>query len=256
MEPAANPLPGGVSAMDSASPHPATGAPSIARPVGTPPASCGATLGAPVHGEGQIKPQPPSSSRPSPATAGGAEGGDHSPSQPHHSSLTLAANPLPYRDTKPVGAADFYLAINATFRFIHNKFGPAGLRQYWTDLGSRYSAPVTEKWRAGGLPAIAAHWRAFFAAEPGAVVVVHEENETVAVAVQVCPAIQHLRANQREILPCFCQHCYFLSEAIAAPAGYTVRITGGNGACRQTFHRRAAAPPPQDLAHITEAASC
>lgn len=170
--------------------------------------------------------------------------------------MDSAPNPLPYQDTKPVGAADFYMAINATFRFIQNKFGIDGLRQYWTDLGTRYSAPITAKWRTGGLPAIAAHWRAFFAAEPGAVVAVHETPDTVTLDVKVCPAIQHLRANQREILPCFCQHCYFLSEAIATPAGYTVRVAGGNGACRQTFHPRATAPPAQQLAHITEATPC
>ena len=80
--------------------------------------------------------------------------------------------PLPYTDTKPVGAADFYAAINATFRFILERTGLEGLRRYWTELGRGYYAPVSERWRAGGLPAVAAHWRAFFAAEPAAKVAV------------------------------------------------------------------------------------
>ena len=37
--------------------------------------------------------------------------------------MSPSANPLPYTDTKPVGAADFYFAINATFRFVLNKLG-------------------------------------------------------------------------------------------------------------------------------------
>ena len=64
---------------------------------------------------------------------------------------------LPFTDTKPVGAADFYFAINATFRFIEKEFGPEGLRRYWQDLGSRYYAQVTAAWKRGGLPAVA--WR-------------------------------------------------------------------------------------------------
>jgi hypothetical protein len=160
---------------------------------------------------------------------------------------------LPYTDTKPVGAADFYLAINATFRFVLGKFGIEGLRAYWTDLGARYFAPVTARWRAGGLPAVAAYWRAFFAAEPGADVVVSESPDAITLDVKVCPAIKHLRAHGRVIVPCFCQHCYFINEAMAAPAGFTVRVEGGNGACRQTIRRRAATLPPQDLARITEA---
>ena len=163
------------------------------------------------------------------------------------------ARPLPYTDTKPVGAADFYLAINATFRFVLGKFGIAGLREYWTELGTKYFVPVTARWSAGGLPAVAEYWRAFFAAEPGAVVEVNETNDDVTLEVKVCPAIKHLREHAREIAPCFCQHCYFISEAMAAPAGLSVRIEGGNGSCRQMFLRKDAAPAPQDFARIKEA---
>ncbi|MBI5395225.1 MAG: hypothetical protein HZA91_08025 [Verrucomicrobia bacterium] len=169
--------------------------------------------------------------------------------------MTPPANLLPYTDTKPVGAADFYFAINATFRFVLNKFGSEGLRRYWTDLGARYFAPVTARWSAGGLPAVAEYWRAFFAAEPGAEVEVRESSDAVTLDVKACPAIKHLRAHGREIVPCFCQHCYFIGEAMAAPAGLTVRVEGGNGSCRQTFLRRNDASAPQDFARIKEA-SC
>jgi hypothetical protein len=167
--------------------------------------------------------------------------------------MSHATAPLPYTDTKPVGAADFYLAHNATFRFVLKKFGIEGLRQYWSDLGAKYFAPVTERWSAGSLAAVAEYWRAFFAAEPVAEVSVGETGDAVTLDVKVCPAIKHLRSQGREIVPCFCQHCYFISEAMAAPAGLTVRIEGGNGSCRQTFLRRTAATTAQDLAQIKEA---
>ncbi len=166
--------------------------------------------------------------------------------------MTPDASPLPYTDSKPVGAADFYFAINATFRFVFRKFGIEGLRRYWTDLGTRYFAPVTAKWKAGGLPAVAAYWRAFFDAEPGAEVEVSQNADEVTLEVKVCPAIRHLRAHGRDILPCFCQHCYYISEAIATPADLTVHITGGNGSCRQVFRHRHAALPPQDIQQIKE----
>ena len=164
-------------------------------------------------------------------------------------------HPLPYTDTKPVGAADFYFAINATFRFVLGRFGIEGLRRYWTDLGTRYFAPVSARWSAGGFVAVADYWRAFFAAEPGSEVEVSADDTSVTVNVRVCPAIAHLRKGGREIVPCFCQHCYFVGEAMAAPAGLTVRIEGGNGSCQQRFLRRDTAPAPQDLTLIKEA-SC
>ena len=164
-------------------------------------------------------------------------------------------SPLPYVDDKPVGASDFYFAINATFRFILARAGLEGLRRYWTDLGTRYFAPVSQRWKANGLTAIQDYWTAFFKAEPGSEVEVHQTDATVVVNVKVCPAIEHLRKNNREIVPCFCQQCYFINEAIAAPAGFTVRVQGGNGACTQTFLRQGADIAPQDLREIKEA-SC
>jgi hypothetical protein len=157
---------------------------------------------------------------------------------------------LPYRDEKPVGAADFYFAINATFRFIRRHRGDAGLRRYWANLGERYMAPVTELWRQGGLPAVAAYWRDFFAAEPGGDVVVYEEADRVRLEVRECPAIRHLREHGREIEPVFCQHCYFVSEAAGRGAGLTVRVEGGGGSCRQKFLRANASIEPQELTEI------
>ena len=162
---------------------------------------------------------------------------------------------MPYNDTKPIGAADFYFAINATFRFIVHRAGIDGLRRYWTDLGTSYFAPVSERWKLGGLKAVSDYWNDFFQAEPNADVDVELNDDSVVLNVKVCPAIQHLRENSREIVPCFCQHCYFISDAMAAPAGLTVRIAGGNGSCRQSFHRRSDLIPPQDL-NVIEEASC
>src|ERR1700761_7223980 len=108
---------------------------------------------------------------------------------------------LPYTDAKAVGAADFYLAVNSTFRFILEKRGLEGLREYWADLGHRYFLPVSKSWQQGGLPQVARYWGEFFAAEPGADVEVSEGKDTVTLEVKTCPAIALLRAQKREILP-------------------------------------------------------
>ncbi|MDD5704501.1 MAG: hypothetical protein PHR35_01145 [Kiritimatiellae bacterium] len=160
--------------------------------------------------------------------------------------------PLPYTDSKPIGAADFYFAINSTFRFILKRFGMRGLRRYWQDLGGEYFAPVSKLWRRRGLPGVAAYWRAFYRAEPGAKARVALHARAVTVEVKVCPAIAHLRKHRRKIVPCFCRHCYFVSEAIAAPAGLTVLVEGGNGQCRQTFLPRQTGLPRQRLGDIRE----
>jgi hypothetical protein len=160
---------------------------------------------------------------------------------------------LPYTDTKPAGHADFYFAVNATFRFMLARFGPEKLRAYWRQLGAEYYRPVSERWQSHGLAGVAEYWRAFFAAEPAAEVEVIEQPDAVQVEVRRCPAIHHFRENGREIVPCFCQHCYFVTEAIAQPAGFTVRVQGGNGQCVQRFFAPAAYAPPQNLEAIATA---
>ena len=114
---------------------------------------------------------------------------------------------------------------------------------------------VNRAWRAGGLPAVASYWRAFFAAEPGGEVEVRELPERVEINVRVCPAIRHLRAGNREIVREYCRHCHILGEARAAEAGLQMRLSGGDGACVHTYATPAAALPPQDPAAIREVAS-
>jgi hypothetical protein len=160
---------------------------------------------------------------------------------------------LPYHDTKAQGAADFYYAINATFRFLLARLGPEGWRRYLDRLGRDYYEPVNARWREGGLPALAAYWRAFFAAEPGAEVSVEEKPDRVEIDVRQCPAIKHLREGRRDIVREYCQHCYILGTSRAEASGLTMRLEGGDGRCRHTYARAGAALPPQDLGRIREA---
>lgn len=162
-------------------------------------------------------------------------------------------SPLPYTDTKPVGHADFYFAVNATFRFILRHHGEDALRKYWRDIGSGYYKPVSERWKERGFAGVTEYWRAFFRGEPGAEVEVVGSQDEVRLEVKRCPAIRHLREHGREIVPNFCQQCYFVNEAIAEPAGMTVRVCGGNGCCTQRFMKRTADLPPQNLEDIATA---
>lgn len=159
---------------------------------------------------------------------------------------------LPYTDTKPVGAPDFYFAINATFRFILRRLGGEAWRNYLRELGRGYFAPVNRQWQQGGLGAVARYWRAFFAAEPGARADVVELPDRVEIHVIECPAIKHLRAQGREIVGEYCEHCYHLGLARAEAAGFTMRLRGGNGRCVHTYALPAAGLPPQDPGAIEE----
>lgn len=143
---------------------------------------------------------------------------------------------LPYKDTKPQGAADFYFAINATFHFIAEKLGESGLIQYWEDLGREYYQPVARIWAEGGLPAVRDYWKDFFQAEPGAEIATELKRDELVLTVKTCPAIAHLRKGDRRINKAYCRHCYHVSQEIGEPADIKVRVVGGAGSCRQHFY--------------------
>lgn len=139
-----------------------------------------------------------------------------------------------------MAAPDFYFALDATFRWIEANWGAAGLRAYWEALGREHYAGLSERFRAGGLPAVAEHWEAFFAAEPGGEVEVRRLPEEVRIEVRVCPAVRHLRTHGREPMPRYCEHCTVVSQALGEAAGLAVRVEGGGGSCCQYFTLRGA----------------
>ncbi len=136
-----------------------------------------------------------------------------------------------------MAAPDFYFAINATFRFVHEQWGEEALERYWEAMGKEYFAPLSEQFRARGLDAVETYWRHFFAEEPGGDVEVAREGDRVRIEVRECPAIKHLRAHDREVMPLYCRHCHHVSTAIAEAAGLRFRLEGGGGECRQVFGR-------------------
>jgi hypothetical protein len=141
-----------------------------------------------------------------------------------------------------MAAPDFYFAINATFRWIHENWGEEGLVAYWQALGREHYADLTERFRQGGMEAVRDYWQAFFAEEPGPSaslrvcdgdVSVILNGDTVTIEVRVCPAIKHLREHGREIMPLYCRHCEVVSQAMCEGAGIEVAVEGGGGSCVQ-----------------------
>lgn len=136
-----------------------------------------------------------------------------------------------------MSAPDFYFAINATFRHIHDRYGEPALVEYWRRLGRDYYRARTDRWREGGLEEVARDWQAYFAEEPGAEVRVRRDADQVELDIAVCPAIRHLRACSREVVPYYCEHCDHVCGAMAEAAGLRFERTGGMGSCRQAFRR-------------------
>ena len=134
-----------------------------------------------------------------------------------------------------MGAPDFFFAVNATFRHLHDRFGKGALINFWRRLGREHYRQRWEKWTT--VEAVEADWRSYFAEEPGADVGVVTTDRALELDIRVCPAIKHLRECGREIVPYFCEHCDHVCGAMAEAAGYAFEREGGMGSCRQRFVR-------------------
>lgn len=134
-----------------------------------------------------------------------------------------------------MSAPDFYFAVNAIFRHLHDQYGKQALIEYWRGMGREYYGRRCERWRDGGPEAVAADWREYFAQEPQAEVNASVEDGAVLLDIRVCPAIKHLRDHGRDIVPYYCEHCDNICGAMAEQSGYRFERTGGMGACRQRF---------------------
>jgi hypothetical protein len=135
-----------------------------------------------------------------------------------------------------MSAPDFYFAVNATARHIHDQYGKDVLVDYWRSLGREYYAARAERWRAGGAAAIAEDWAGYFLQEPSADVITSVEQDAAHLEVRVCPAIKHLCENGRDIVPYFCEHCDHTCGGMAERAGFKFVRSGGMGSCRQSFY--------------------
>lgn len=134
-----------------------------------------------------------------------------------------------------MSAGDFYYAINATFRFVHDTYGKEALVDYWTSMAHGYHADVAARFRAGGLEEAQRYWAEYFAHEPGGDVRVDRTDRGVEIDVRDCPAIRWLKEGGREIVPYYCEHCHYVSTAIADQAGMRFALAGGGGTCHQLF---------------------
>jgi hypothetical protein len=134
-----------------------------------------------------------------------------------------------------MSAGDFYYAINATFRFIHDTWGKEALIDYWTSMANEYHAEVADRFREGGLEEVERYWADYFANEPGGDVSVSLTDKGVEIDVRDCPAIRWLKDGEREIVPYYCEHCHYVSTAIVEQADMAFRLDGGGGTCFQLF---------------------
>ncbi len=130
-----------------------------------------------------------------------------------------------------MSANDFYFAVNAMFRHLHDRYGRDVLIDYCAPIGAGILPPacgqVAGRGAGGDRRRLAGLLRTRGWRSPSRSTA--QPDGAVELDVQVCPAIKHMRDHGRDIVPYFCEHCDHVCSAMAEEAGFTFERRRGNG---------------------------
>ncbi|NLP09945.1 hypothetical protein GX408_06050 [bacterium] len=131
---------------------------------------------------------------------------------------------------------DFHGALADAVRYLDETYGYEATAEYLTQVGRTCYAPLIDKLKQEGLPALEKHLLSVFTREDGRFSI-RWENGDLVLEVYQCPAISHLVRTGRPFTPRFCQSTVHVNEAICRAAGYhaVCDYEPGKGRCVQRF---------------------
>ena len=136
---------------------------------------------------------------------------------------------------------DFHGALGYAIKYLDETLGEEATREYLTQVGKTYFAPLSERLRGQGLSALENHWRKTFGEEGGRFDLRYE-GDVLVLEVKECPAVAHMKAHNQFSTERFCETTVVVNETVCGAAGYECECTyvPGAGTCVQRFWKKGA----------------
>ena len=133
---------------------------------------------------------------------------------------------------------DFHGCMSFGLKFLAENYGPAELEAYMRRVARNVYAPLIQRLRSQGLPALAVHFRRILTLED-ADFRLYADDDVLILEVRECPAIHHMKARGYEIAPNFCESTRIINDEISRRAGYSTstEYDQATGRCTQRFWR-------------------
>jgi len=131
---------------------------------------------------------------------------------------------------------DFHGALCYAIKYLDDNFGPDATEDYLKQVARAYFAPLTEKLKKDGLPALEKHWNRIFTEEKGNFSI-KNEGGTLILTVDECPAIAYMKKHGYFYTDRYCLTTVVVNETVCAEAGYrcSCHYEPGEGKCVQKF---------------------
>ena len=134
---------------------------------------------------------------------------------------------------------DFHGCLSFGLKFLAENYGPAEVEDYLRRVARNVYAPLIQRLRIQGLPALAVHWRRIMTLEDTDLRL-YADDDVLILEIRECPAIHHMKAHGYEIAPNFCESTRIVNDEICRRAGYSASTEYDQalGRCTQRFWRR------------------
>ncbi|MDD3840205.1 MAG: hypothetical protein PHP06_06485 [Clostridia bacterium] len=135
---------------------------------------------------------------------------------------------------------DFHASMSCGIDYLHQNYGEEAVREYLREFTKAFYAPLTEDIKKRGLIALKEHFDKIYKIEGGKVDISYDDDKLV-IKVYECPAVMHMRENNRLVAQLFYETTRTVNEALVEGTPYAAEFedydeqTGGN---IQRFYRR------------------
>jgi len=128
---------------------------------------------------------------------------------------------------------DFHGAMSCAIDYLHKNYGEDAVREYLRRFAKTFYVPLIKELNDRGLIALKEHFERIYRIEGGDVEISLNDDELI-IQVNKCPAVTHLRNNNRPIASLFYETTKTVNEALCEDTRFKSMFsdynenTGGN----------------------------
>ena len=133
---------------------------------------------------------------------------------------------------------DFHGCLSFGLKFLAENYGSVEVEEYLRQVARTVYAPLIQRLKSHGLPALAVHWKRTMDLED-ADFRLYADDDVLILEVRKCPAIHHMEAHGYEIAPNFCESTRIINDEISRRGGYSTSTEYDQAIarCTQRFWR-------------------
>ena len=135
---------------------------------------------------------------------------------------------------------DFHGALSTGIEYLHARFGAEAVRDYLRQFTRTFYAPLIERLKTEGLPALREHFEKIYGVE-GVKIDISITDDELVITVPACPAVTHMRSHGYPVARLFVETTKTVNETLCKETPFAAELVEYDeetGHSIQRFYRR------------------